>query len=195
LLSRIKDAGNQESWREFYETYRRFVYGAARRAGLNDVEAQDVVQDTFCQVAKAMPHFHYDPEVGSFKSWLLHTTRWHVAEHFRARARELERVEPPGDSETRTEFVERIPDPRGSVLEQMYEETWKETLRDAALKRIRDQVKPKQFQAFSLYGLQGLPVSQVAKLLGMTPNQIYLAKFRVTKLVTEEVKRLEDEIG
>src|SRR5689334_6856543 len=87
LISRIKNSENQESWREFYNTYWKLVYGVARRAGLTDAEAQDAVQETFCHVVKSIPAFRYDPAVGSFKSWLLHTTRWHIADQLRARAK------------------------------------------------------------------------------------------------------------
>src|SRR5438128_6501317 len=83
LLSRIKDWQNQESWEDFYNTYWKLVYSVARKAGLTDPEAQDVVQETFVHVAKNIPKFHYDPTVGSFKNWLLHTSRWHIAAHFR----------------------------------------------------------------------------------------------------------------
>src|SRR5256885_17130220 len=71
LLSRLKDLGDQQSWRDFFDTYWKLIYSAALQAGLTDAEAQDVVQDTVLSVAKKMPDFTYDPAVGSFKRWLL----------------------------------------------------------------------------------------------------------------------------
>ena len=46
LLSRLKDWEDQTSWREFFDTYGRLIYGVARKAGLADAEAQDAVQET-----------------------------------------------------------------------------------------------------------------------------------------------------
>src|SRR5580765_2080020 len=46
LLSRLKETSADESWREFFETYWKLIYNNARRAGLSDNEAQDVVQET-----------------------------------------------------------------------------------------------------------------------------------------------------
>ena len=46
----------------------KLIYGVARKAGLTDVEAQDVVQETMASVAKHMPTFKYDPVIGSFKA-------------------------------------------------------------------------------------------------------------------------------
>src|SRR5437667_9703979 len=67
LLSRLRNWDDQESWREFFDTYWRFIYGIGIKAGLSDAEAQDVVQETLLSVAKKMPGVKYDSAVGSFK--------------------------------------------------------------------------------------------------------------------------------
>ena len=61
LLSRLKSWDNQDSWREFFDTYWRLVYNFALKAGLDDTGAQDAVQETVISVAKQMPGFKYDP--------------------------------------------------------------------------------------------------------------------------------------
>jgi len=52
LLARLKDWQDQQSWREFFDTYWKLIYSVAIQAGLSDAEAQDVVQDTLVSVAK-----------------------------------------------------------------------------------------------------------------------------------------------
>jgi RNA polymerase sigma-70 factor (ECF subfamily) len=74
LLSRLKDWNDQESWKVFFDTYWRLIYRAATGAGLNDAEAQDVVQETVIAVMKAMPTFKYNREKGSFRGFLKRTT-------------------------------------------------------------------------------------------------------------------------
>src|SRR5882762_11440295 len=71
LLHRLKNWQDEASWQEFFDTYWRLIYGVARQAGMTDVEAQDVVQETMVSVAKHMPTFKYDPAIGSFKAWLM----------------------------------------------------------------------------------------------------------------------------
>ena len=88
LLRRLKRWEDQESWREFFNTYWRLIYGAATKAGLNDAEAQDVVQDTVIAVAKKIEDFKYDPALDSFKGWLLYLTRKRIALHYRKRERD-----------------------------------------------------------------------------------------------------------
>src|SRR5689334_8478522 len=88
LLSRLKYWDDQESWRDFFNTYWKLIYRAAVKAGLTDSEAQDVVQETVISVAKKMDTFHYDPAVDSFKGWLLYLTRKQIAMQYRKRRRE-----------------------------------------------------------------------------------------------------------
>jgi DNA-directed RNA polymerase specialized sigma24 family protein len=52
----------------------RLFYNVARRSGLDESSAQDIVQETVISVARRIPGFQYDPERGSFKQWLLRIT-------------------------------------------------------------------------------------------------------------------------
>src|SRR5437763_14577838 len=85
LLKRLKVLENRESWQEFFETYWSLIYSTATRSGLNDSEAQDVVQETVICVVRSMPKFDYDPTIGSFKAWLRKLTRWRITDHIRKR--------------------------------------------------------------------------------------------------------------
>src|SRR5438046_6721201 len=84
LLSRLKDWEDRESWQDFFDTYWRLIYGIARKAGLSDAEAQDIVQETVISVARKIEGFKYDPAVCSFKSWMLQLTRWRIINQIRS---------------------------------------------------------------------------------------------------------------
>src|SRR5215470_2547844 len=85
LLRRMKDAGDQTSWQDFFDTYWRLIYAVALKAGLNDAEAQDVVQETLLTVTRKIKDFETTPDRGSFKGWLMQITRWRIADQFRKR--------------------------------------------------------------------------------------------------------------
>lgn len=57
LLLRLRDWQDQESWKDFFDTYWKLIYNAAVKAGLNDAEAQDAVQETVVAVMKKLPTF------------------------------------------------------------------------------------------------------------------------------------------
>jgi RNA polymerase sigma-70 factor (ECF subfamily) len=192
LLRRLKQWEDQESWRDFFNTYWKLIYSAAVKAGLNDAEAQDVVQDTVITVAKKIEDFKYDPALDSFKGWLLYLTRKRIALHYRKRERDRGGpARDPKGTALATE-LEHIPDPAGVDLEAIWDEEWERHLTDAALARVKQQVNPKQFQMFNFYVLKQWPVKEVAKTLGVTVTQVYLAKHRISASVKKEVKRLQN---
>src|ERR1051325_4649024 len=133
LLTRLKQWDDHESWKDFFNTYWKLVYGVALKSGLNETEAQEVVQETVIAVAKKMHDFKYDPAVGSFKSWLLHLTRCRIADQLRKRYKEAARIEARSAETTRTDPVARIPDPSSLNLDAVWEQDWQENLIAAAL--------------------------------------------------------------
>jgi RNA polymerase sigma-70 factor (ECF subfamily) len=192
LLSRLRDWEDQASWRDFFDTYWRLIYGVALRAGLNETEAEEAVQETFVSVAKQMPDFRYDPAKGSFKAWLLQITRWRIADQFRKRRRRARSSSAAkSDEPTGTDAINRIPDPNGPELEAVWDEEWEKNLMGAALARAKRQVNLKQYQIFDAYVVKEWPVAKVKKTLGVSATQVYLAKHRVGSLVKKELRRLE----
>src|SRR5512138_772375 len=85
LLSRLENWDDQQSWKDFFDTYWRLIYGLARSAGLTDSEAQDVVQETVICVAKDIHKFKREKELGSFKGWLRNIIRWRISDQLRKR--------------------------------------------------------------------------------------------------------------
>ena len=192
LLRRLKQWEDQESWRDFFNTYWKLIYGAAVKAGLNDAEAQDVVQDIVIVVAKKIEEFKYDPALDSFKGWLLYLTRKRIALHYRKRERERGRASPGSEGSDLGADLSRIPDPAGVGFEGIWNAEWEKNLADAALARAKQESNPRQFQIFSLYVLKQWPVKEVARTLGVTVAQVYLAKHRISALVRKEAKRLHN---
>jgi len=200
LIQRLKDQDDQESWREFFETYWRLIYSVASKSGLTHAEAEEVVQETILSVCRKMPEFRADPAAGSFKSWLLTLTRWRIGDQFRKRARaealrhhKSATPDPASDPSTATE--ERVPDPGGNVLEAVWNEEWEANLLENALEKLKAQVKPKHYQIFYLLAVKEQPPSQVAKTLGVNIGQVYLVKHRVGGLFKKALKEAEAKLA
>ena len=191
LLSRLKRWDDQESWQDFFNTYWKLIYGVATRTGLSDSEAQDVVQDTMVAVAKQMPHFKYDPALGSFKSWLFLITHRRITDHLRKEYRRVKGDAPTPGNTARTALLERVPDPASMDLDAIWEEEWKRWLFEAALQRVKRRVEPLHFQIFDCYVRKEWPVKEVAQSFRVTAGQVYLIKNRLSALVANEVRRLE----
>src|SRR5205823_5712069 len=113
-------------------------------------EAQEVVQETVITVAKKIDKLHYDPALGSFKGWLLQTTRWRIADQFRKRD-SVQPLREHSDDDRQTATIERLPDSNIVDLDALWEREWQENLLDAAIARVKKKVDPKQFQIFDCY--------------------------------------------
>jgi RNA polymerase sigma-70 factor (ECF subfamily) len=189
LLSRLKDWNDHDSWKVFFDTYWRLIYHAAILAGLNDAEAQDVVQETVMAVSKHIPEFVYDPSKGSFKTWLMRQTSWRIRDQLRRRM-PIQPSLPESGTSTRTATVDQVADPGGSQLEAIWDAEWEANLMEAAIQRVKNKVDAKQFQIFHLYVQKKWPVLKITQDLKISTTQVYLAKHRVGALITKELKCL-----
>jgi len=193
LIARLKDLGDQSSWNEFFETYWKLIYGVARKSGMTDAEAQDVVQETMVSVARHMPGFHYDPAVGSFKAWLLKMTRWRIIDQVRKRPPAV--LHRPPSQGTGTGTVERVIDPESNVLDHLWDAEWENNLLNAALANVKRKLDPEKYQIFDFYVNKGWPPDKVASRFQISVDQVYLAKCRITDLIRSEVTRLKKKMS
>ena len=191
LLSRLQNWDDQESWKEFFDTYWRLIYAVAIKSGLTETEAQDVVQETVICVARHLKKFKRDRSLGSFKGWLRNITRWRIADQLRKRVGQERRAESDAINDAPIPDLEQIPDPSSGRLDSIWEHEWEANLFEAAVQRVKQQVKEEQFQMFDLYVTKGWPVLKVARTLGVSAGRVYLAKHRVAALIKKEVARHE----
>ena len=194
LLSRLRDHEDTESWQTFFDLYWRLLYNVAKRAGLDDPDAQDVVQDTVMAIAREIPQFHYDPGRGSFKQWLFRILRRRVSDHFRKLYRQ------PARAGMSPEMLERSGDPadaiplrNGENLSDAWDQEWERSVLDAAIAQVRAQVNPKHFQVFDYCVIKEWPVAKVASTLEMNAAQVYLARHRVSQAVKRAARRINGE--
>ena len=197
LLHRLRDWGDQEGWREFFDTYWKLIYAVAIKAGLSDAEAHDVVQETVVAVARQMKEQGFDRQRSSFRNWLCLITRRRIIDHLRVRKPDQRG---PGDradasTDTGTDPLHRVPDPGVVDLEAIWAEEWQKNLVDIAIERIKGRVSTKQFQIFDLYVLKNVSLRQVSETLHVSATLVYVTKHRVSALVKREVRRLEEELS
>jgi RNA polymerase sigma-70 factor (ECF subfamily) len=194
LLSRLRDFDDRESWRTFFNLYWRMLYNVARRAGLGDADAQDVVQETVVAVARQMPEFRYDRTRGTFKQWLFRIVRRRVADHLRRVYRQPPKGELPFDPIDEDDAAAAVAaEETDGHFGGAWEQEWEQAVFDAAVTRVREQVNPKHFQVFDYCVRQGWPAGKVAATLGMNIAQVYLARHRVSQAVKSAARAVSAE--
>ena len=196
LLSRLRDLDDHESWRAFFDRYWRMLYKVARRAGLSEADAEDVVQETVVAVARQMPRFRYDPARGSFKGWLFRIVGRRVSDHLRRLYRQPRRDEPAleaedGESGAGTGLA--VADEPAGGIDAAWEQEWEQAVFEAAVARVRERTNPKHFQVFDCSVRLGWPAAKVAATLGLSTAQVYLARHRVSHAVKQAARTINDE--
>jgi RNA polymerase sigma factor (sigma-70 family) len=192
----MRDLGDSESWRTFFETYWRLIYNVARKSGLSDDQAQDVVQDTVIAVARKMPEFRYDPAKGSFKHWLLLICRRRIHDQLRRvySSRQIAQAGPEELAAATISVPTAAPSPDAQI-EGDWEQAWRENVFQMALARVRQRANPKHYQVFDYCVLQNLRPAEVAVMLGLSAAQVYLAKHRISAAVKRAAREIEAELG
>ena len=198
LLSRLKDWGDNESWRVFFDTYSGLIFNVARKAGLTEAEADEVVQETLITVAKKMPEFKTNANAGSFKGWLLNTTRWKITDQYPQEKAAPAKGPGPrsrrsvnrGNGHHRTRARPRRPG-SGSHLGCGVA---RESLQPGPIKGYRTTPGAKHYQIFHLNVIEDTPAKDVARRIGVNVAQVYLIKHRLSGILKKEVLRLQREL-
>ena len=195
LLERLKDLEDQDSWQQFYCTYRKVIFNFAIKHGLSGTEAEEVVQETVITVARNLPEFQYNPARCSFKSWLFSLSLWRIRDQIRKRRPEDVTVHrQPGETD-RTATLDRFPCPEEEPLAALWDQEWKQDQFERALEKLRTRVDEKSFQIFDLYALHQWPGRKVARSLGVSLARVYVTKHRIQALLSREIHHLQARTG
>ena len=182
LLNRLRECDDQAGWREFFDRYWRLIYGVARKAGMNDADAQDIVQEVMVSISKSLGS--YRKEAGSsFKAWLLTIVRRRMADHWRRRLPRDQRTVPLADDSA--EILQE-----DAALEKIWQEEWEARIYEAAAVRVQQRVGARNYLIFDMLVRQRLTVSDVGRSLGVNAAQVYLARHRVGRMMRQEVQAL-----
>jgi RNA polymerase sigma factor (sigma-70 family) len=190
LVLRLRDPRDEAAWAEFVEIYEPLVYRLARHKGLQDADAQDLCQEVFRAVAKAIERWDPDPAKGRFRAWLfriarnllvnfLASQRRHVRGSGSTSVQELLEAQPAADAQAEAAF--RAEFQRRAFL-------W-------AAEHVKNEFTTSTWQAFWKTGVENQPIALVAKELQLSAGAVYIARSRVLARLRERVEQLTQDTG
>jgi RNA polymerase sigma factor (sigma-70 family) len=185
LLVQIRDGANHGAWQEFMRLYGPIVYAFARKRGLQDADAADLMQDVMRSVAAAIGRLDYDRSQGTFRGWLFTITRNKVFSFLSAR-----RIRPQatGDTSTIRLLAEQTDASDGA---EVWEVEYQRRLASLAMARIKGEFQESTWRAFWLTAVEGQAAADVARQVGISTGAIYVAKSRVLARLKSEVEAIE----
>lgn len=181
LLERLRRPGQQDAWERFVELYTPLLYSWARRVGLQDPDAADLVQDVFATLVQKMPAFVYDPQQ-SFRAWLRTVT----LNQWRDNGKRRGRRPLAGNADALAD----VPSPEDG--DAFWEAEYRQHLVGRALEVIRAEFQPTTWKACWGFLVEGRPAADVAAELGLSENAVYIAKCRVLRRLRRELEGLLD---
>jgi RNA polymerase sigma-70 factor (ECF subfamily) len=184
LLRQLQEpAGHpsEQAWRRFVNLYTPLLFQWARRVGARDQEIPDLVQEVFVVLAGELRSFQHGPG-RRFRGWLWTVLLNKWRDHARRRA-----AVPTVEAEAALATVS-LEDP----VAEFTEEEYRTYLIGRVLEIMRVELPDREWQACRDYILRGRSVAEVARELGLSVNQVYLAKSRLLRRLREELEGLLD---
>lgn len=188
LLVRLRDGNDAAAWREFVHLYAPVIYGFARKRGLQDADAADLMQEVLRSVSSAAQRLEYDPGRGTFRGWLFTVTRNKVFNFLESRSK---RVVGSGDSRVQ-ERLEQHADADGR-LSGDWEADYQRQLAAQAMQRVKGEFQEATWQAFVQTAVEGKAPAQVAVRVGLSVGAIYVAKSRVIARLRQEIETMQGD--
>lgn len=189
MLDRLQEV-DDTAWSGFVDRFRSPLVAYARRAGLNEEEAEDAAQETLLAFARDFRAGRYERSQGRLHSWLFGIARNRVIDVTRRRrSREL----PAGQDRSQTGFWNEVPEDAPS--QESFDRDWKQSVFEACLAQVRRELQPETVRAFELVVLEERSPSEAAEELGLTSNAVSVAKHRVLTRLRERTREYEDVSG
>ena len=169
----------QQAWETFVGLYTPLIFHWARKVGLKQADAADLVQEVFAIVFRKLPGLKYD-RTGSFRGWLRTVTM----NKFR---------------EQRRKKVLPIIEATDSIMNQLAstpqaESTWDldygRILLQQAMESMECDFEPATWRALKSVMSQSSTVDQAAKEHSVSPWTIYSARSRMMQRLREQLDGL-----
>ncbi len=185
LLLRLRDPKDHDAWVEFVSLYEPVVYCVLRRAGLQDADALEMLQELFLAVNRNIGRWEHGAELGSFRGWLRRVTRNLVVSWVRRQKRQVTTSSLDLDS-----LLESPPVADGPETDE-FDRELRRALFHLASERVRGEVRPQTWQAFWEVAVTGTSVAEAASKLGMTAGAVCVAKCRIIARLRAVVAEME----
>ena len=188
LLKRLHDKYDNDSWKEFVDTYRNYIYVVIRRMGIDEADAEDIVQQVLMKLWEKLPEFCYDDKK-RFRSFVAAITRNKVNDFIRSRKAESARL----DKKLQESIEAGLNNINLPQVEVIAQREWELFITNMAMKNIRSSFKGNAVEVFEKM-LAGMPVDEIAARLDIKINTVHQLNKRVRDRMIEEIQRLKLEL-
>ena len=173
-------AGDSNAFSVLVDRYKDLVFTLSLKMLKNREEAEEVAQDTFVKVFKSLSKFKGDSK---FSTWIYKVTYNSCLDRLKKNKKEQLKVAIDEYTEHQVKTID-------NALENMVEEE-----RQQAIKACLELLPPDDSFLLTLYYFEEQSLDEIAKVVGLTANNVKVKLFRSRKKLTSILKaKLEPEI-
>ncbi len=199
LLERLRTTGSHDDWDAFDRRYRPVVLAVARRIGLRPEDAADVAQQTILEFFAGWRRGDYDPARGRLRTWLVAVVRHRAIDLLRRP--ETRRVRPASDlgdgvleeatNRPGAGVIREVPDAR--ALTDFWDAEMRRAILVESIARLRAEPprNPRALETFERCTLRGEPYPELARVFGISVDEIYRLKHDVLRRLRTIIDAVE----
>ncbi len=183
-----------DCWRRIFDQFGQAILAYARRRGLSDHSAEDVLQEVMTALIRYQHGLEPGPcrDRGSFQAWL-----WGVIKNRLRSVRRSDEKEPTlpiaGSLQGETQENRCMP-PDGSEMPpdraELEEREWHRAMLAAAMKKVQDRVSSTNFAIYQALLEEKASAVELATVHAMKPNAIYQVKARCEEMIIREAQTM-----
>lgn len=185
LIRRAANPRDETAWRELEAIYRPVILHMARRAGLSPEAAEDLAQQVFLNVFKAIDRWQPQPGGPAFRNWLGRVTRNAILNALSRRPHD-----PGVGGSSLLQQLQQLPADHNPHA-HLDTELRRAGIRAAAA-AIQPEFSPQTWNLFWQTTIDGLSVQQAANASNCSPGAVYSARSRVLARLKRQLQHLSD---
>ena len=186
LILRVKDPADAVAWSAFLAIYRPVVCRLARTRGLQHADADDLAQQVFVSIARAIENWNSVVDGPPFRAWMYRIAHNEILKAITRRKPDL-----GAGSSSVHEMLHAIPQREAEASVELMRESRIEAFHWAS-QAIQHEFTAATWAMFWEYSVEAQTVDDVAKNHGRTRGAVYLARYRVMKRLKEKLDEVTD---
>jgi RNA polymerase sigma factor (sigma-70 family) len=176
-------SGNMDAYETLVLTYEKLVYNVCLRHSMSPEDAEDVTQEVFLKMCRALPGFKWE---SSFNTWIYRITKNACLDFIRSRGGNIALSLTYEDSEDGESKESDIADPSPLPCEQL-EHNEKIRLLHAAI----DRLPPSQREIILLRDIEGYSYAQISDMLSLEEGTVKSRLSRARQALKDELGTLD----
>ncbi len=186
LLERLRDNRDEDAWQQFDSRFRGVLISTGLRLGLIRDDAEEAAQETMMQAFRDYRQGKYDRSRGRLSSWIVAIAHHRIVDLRRKRGRAdgsaMARAKDDGVREPEVAEAFEL-----ALERHIFEEAWR---------FVQEQGKfaPPTLAAFELTAMRSVPAAEAGRQCGLSVDQVYVARNRVSKRLQEIVENLSQSV-